>query len=334
MKMESSVGRVGRVGRAKIAIAVVVCGAAAVGACSTRSGLVEQARAEAQPGGPRSAGPSGSEVGGPGKSAGSGASSDAGGPGGAASLAASPVASPAASVEASPAVSVEARGVPAVGAASARGASAMTALAFEGGNGALYAPEAGGVGPITVYLHGMCASGQLECPAFASASRAGWLVCPDGNVSCQGGGFMWAGMPRPLEARIDAALAALRATGGAQVGEGPMAIVGYSLGAPAAMLQVMREPYRYDRLMIVNASMEPSVAQMKRAGVRRVALVAGERDATVHKLRAAALRLAGGGVDARFFALAATDHYFNATSQAQLAAPLAWLLAPSAEGSR
>jgi predicted esterase len=110
--------------------------------------------------------------------------------------------------------------------------------------------------------------------------------------------------------------------------------VGYSLGAPAAMLQVMREPYRYDRLMIVNASMEPSVAQMKRAGVRRVALVAGERDATVHKLRAAALRLAGGGVDARFFALAATDHYFNATSQAQLAAPLAWLLAPSAEGSR
>jgi predicted esterase len=181
---------------------------------------------------------------------------------------------------------------------------------------------------VTIFLHGMCATGRLECPVFSAASRSGWLLCPDGNAGCQGGGWMWAATVKDAEARLQAATDALREKEAGRVGAGPMAIVGYSLGAPAALLQAIREPGRYDRLMIVNASVEPAAATMKKAGLKRVALVAGAKDATAGKLRAAAQRLAAAGVDARFFALEATGHYFDGQSEARMAEPLGWLLGP------
>ena len=181
---------------------------------------------------------------------------------------------------------------------------------------------------MTVYLHGMCASGALECPVFAAAARTGYLVCPDGTGGCGGGGFLWAASQKSHESRLAAVRTALEASEGARVGKGPQALIGYSLGAPAALLQVVREPGRYHRLMLVNASVAPTAAQLKKAGIERVALVAGARDATAPKLSAVATRLAAGGITARYFALEATGHYFDAQSAERMAAPIAWLLAP------
>lgn len=202
-------------------------------------------------------------------------------------------------------------------------------LVFEGGAGAYYPPDVPGDGrPVTVYLHGMCASGALECPVFAAAARTGYLVCPDGTGGCGGGGFLWAASQKSHESRLAAVRTALEASEGARVGKGPQALIGYSLGAPAALLQVVREPGRYHRLMLVNASVAPTAAQMKKAGIERVALVAGARDATAPKLASVAARLAAGGISARYFALEATGHYFDAQSAERMAAPIAWLLGP------
>jgi predicted esterase len=181
---------------------------------------------------------------------------------------------------------------------------------------------------VTIFLHGMCATGRLECPVFSAATRSSWLLCPDGNAGCTGGGWMWAATVKQAEARLLSATEALKAKQEGRIQAGPMAIIGYSLGAPAALLQAIQEPGRYDRLMIVNASVEPAAAMMKKAGVRRVALVAGARDATANKLRNAAQRLVAAGVEARYFALEATSHYFDAQSEARMAEPLGWLLAP------
>jgi len=217
---------------------------------------------------------------------------------------------------------------PAPSASASVPARSLGALSFQGGEAAYYAPAEDGPRPVTIFLHGMCATGRLECPVFSAASRSGWLLCPDGNVGCQGGGWMWAATAKEAEARLQAATDALRAKEAGRVGAGPMAIVGYSLGAPAALLQAIREPGRYDRLMIVNASVEPAAATMKKAGLKRVALVAGTKDATASKLRAAAQRLVAAGVDARYFALEGTGHYFDEQSEARMTEPLGWLLGP------
>jgi predicted esterase len=217
---------------------------------------------------------------------------------------------------------------PSASASASAPARSLGTLSFQGGEAAYYAPAGDGPRPVTIFLHGMCATGRLECPVFSAASRFGWLLCPDGNAGCQGGGWMWAATVKDAEARLQAATDALREKEAGRVGTGSMAIVGYSLGAPAALLQAIREPGRYDRLMIVNASVEPAAAMMKKAGLKRVALVAGAKDATAHKLRAAAQRLVAAGVDARYFALEGTGHYFDGQSEARMAEPLGWLLGP------
>jgi predicted esterase len=236
----------------------------------------------------------------------------------------SPPASAHSAVQASEVPSV----APAPSASAPAPARSLGTLSFPGGEAAYYAPAEDGPRPVTIFLHGMCATGRLECPVFSAASRSGWLLCPDGSVGCQGGGWMWASMAKEAEARLQAATDALRAKEAGRVGAGPMAIVGYSLGAPVALLQAIREPGRYDRLMIVNASVEPAAATMKKAGLKRVALVAGAKDATASKLRAAAQRLVAAGVDARYFVLEGTGHYFDGQSEARMAEPLGWLLGP------
>lgn len=139
---------------------------------------------------------------------------------------------------------------------------------------------------------------------------------------------MWASTEKATAERIQAATGALQASEGDRVSDGPRAIIGYSLGAPSALLQALREPGRYDRLMIVNASVEPPASSLKKAGVRRVALVSGARDATASKLAAHARRLERAGVEARYFALEATGHYFDEASPGRMAEPLGWLLGP------
>jgi predicted esterase len=179
--------------------------------------------------------------------------------------------------------------------------------------------------PLVVFLHGMCASPALECPIFRGAAQGAWLLCPPGPAPCSGGGAMWIGTDRQLVAQIDAATAALQ--GHDVVVPERRALVGYSLGGPAALRVALAEPGRYQRLMIVNASVVPSAAQLEKAQVTRIALVAGERDRTGAKLRRGASTLARGGVDAQFFSLPATGHFFDAESEARLRPALAWLTA-------
>lgn len=188
-----------------------------------------------------------------------------------------------------------------------------------------HAPLNGAVrAPVVVFLHGMCATPAWECPVFRGAAREAWLLCPAGPAACAGGGRMWVGSDGALERGLGQALDALRANG-SDVDAPRAAIIGYSLGAPAALRLASATRGRFRRLMIVNASVTPSAKQLERAGIERIALVAGARDRTAAALKTAASRLERAGVDARFFDLGPVGHYFDASSAERLEPSLAWL---------
>ncbi len=196
-----------------------------------------------------------------------------------------------------------------------------------GGRPALtHAPHAGDSQmPLVVFLHGMCAIPEWECPVFTGASAGAWLLCPPGPAPCAGGGRMWVGTRKKLTGQVDRFASALVEQ--ESLGAGRRAIVGYSLGAPAALQIALGQPGRWQRLMIVNASVVPSAAQLKRAGVTRLVLVAGDHDRTAGKLRRGAQRLARSGVDARFFSLGPVGHFFDRTSAQRMVPSLTWLTA-------
>ena len=188
----------------------------------------------------------------------------------------------------------------------------------------VHAPGKGATAePLVVFLHGMCAIPEWECPVFVGAAKQAWLLCPPGPAACNGGGRMWIGKDAQLVGQVRAFSDALETAHSAQIGR--RALVGYSLGAPAALRIALASPGRYQRLMIVNASVTPSVAQLEKAQVLRLALVAGDNDRTAAKLRRAAGALARAGFDARFFSLGPVGHFFDASSARRMEPALLWL---------
>jgi len=178
-----------------------------------------------------------------------------------------------------------------------------------------------------VMLHGMCALPEWECPVFrAGATADNWLLCAPGPAACAGGGgAMWVGSTKTLLRAVEDPLRALAERHPEQIDTGKRALVGYSLGAPAALRIALAQPGQWSGLMIVNASVEPSAATLRKAGVRRIALVAGDRDRSAPKLKRAATRLKRAGVDAQFFSMGAVGHYFDASSESRMVEALTWL---------
>jgi predicted esterase len=179
--------------------------------------------------------------------------------------------------------------------------------------------------PLTVFLHGMCALPEWECPVFQGATGSSWLLCPPGPAACEGGGAMWVGTNSALARRVDKSIDLLAEREADGVDLGRRVLVGYSLGAPAALRIALEQPGRWQRLMIVNAGTEPSAAQLKKAGITRIALVAGEADGTAAKLKRTAKRLASAGVEARYFSMGKVGHYFDRTSAERLTQALTWI---------
>lgn len=186
-----------------------------------------------------------------------------------------------------------------------------------------HAPKAEERRPLAVFLHGMCALPEWECPVFQPATGSSWLLCPPGPASCEGGGAMWVGTGSQLEKRVDKSVSLLAERESVDLGR--RVLIGYSLGAPAALRIALGQPGRWQRLMIVNAGTQPSAAQLGKAGIRRIALVAGEQDATAAKLKKSAKRLAASGVDARYFSMGNVGHYFDQGSAERLREALAWI---------
>jgi len=191
----------------------------------------------------------------------------------------------------------------------------------------LHAPrKPGQPAPLVVFLHGMCALPEYECPVFEPGTRSAWLLCPPGPVACGASGAMWTGDANKLIKAITASSEAASAEHGAAIAAEPRTLIGYSMGATAALRIALKQPGTFQRLMIVNASVSVSAADLRRAQVTRIAFVAGERDRSAGKLKQSAQRLAKAGLDAQFFALAKTGHYFDARSAGLLTVPLTWLV--------
>ncbi|MBX3126545.1 MAG: hypothetical protein KF718_07495 [Polyangiaceae bacterium] len=179
--------------------------------------------------------------------------------------------------------------------------------------------------PLVVFLHGMCANPHWECPVFRAAAAEAWLLCPKGPTACAGDGAMWTGTTRGLLSQLERATDALDSSDPPDLER--RAIVGYSLGATAALRVALASPGRFRRMMIVGANVVPNPSQLRSAGIDRIALVAGEHDGAARGLRRGAGSLAAAGVDARFFSLGAVGHFFDASTEARLEESLSWLTA-------
>ena len=184
--------------------------------------------------------------------------------------------------------------------------------------------------PLFVMLHGMCGAPEHACPHFAATiSRFGWLVCPRAERTCEGGGTTWTYSER--ERTVEQAVERVRRRFPGEIDESVgRTLIGFSLGGFVAsdIAQRADAPAPYRRVLLIGARVFLDAARLKRAGVTRIALAAGQYDVTYEHMSEQARRLVRAGQPARFIDLGRVGHRFPADFTQYLQDALTWLDAP------
>jgi predicted esterase len=192
------------------------------------------------------------------------------------------------------------------------------------------APAAGAprARPVTVLLHGLCDRPDWECAPFASlTSERGWLVCPAAEDRC-GYGARWRLTGHADRDVVEASVAALAAQRPGEVATSePRILMGFSLGGIAAVRIAESTPDAYSGLVVIASQVHPDAGALRRNGVRRVVLAAGDFDMTSAPLREDARRLSRAGLPARFVSLGQFGHGFPPDIEDRMREPLAWVAA-------
>ena len=82
---------------------------------------------------------------------------------------------------------------------------------------------------------------------------------------------------------------------------------------------------RFTSLVLIAADVSPDPVLLRRAGIRRVLLMAGDQDGSRATMMAAATRLAAGGIPARYISLGNIGHWLPADLEQRLGPGIAWV---------
>ncbi|HEX3345350.1 MAG TPA: hypothetical protein VHS09_12290 [Polyangiaceae bacterium] len=180
--------------------------------------------------------------------------------------------------------------------------------------------------PVTVMLHGMCGQPQSACAPFVDVSTSrGWLVCPRAEDAC-GGGTRWR-LHGPDDGQlVEGSVRALVRSHEGEVDAGaPRVLVGFSLGGIAAVQIAQATSGKYAGLVVVASQVHPDAAALKKAGVQRVVLAAGDLDMTSAPLQEDARLLSAQGVPTRFVSLGRYGHGYPPDMEEKMREPMAWV---------
>jgi predicted esterase len=182
--------------------------------------------------------------------------------------------------------------------------------------------------PVTVVLHGMCGEPVSVCAPFVGESTArGWLVCPKAQDPC-GGGSRWRFAGDFDTQAVEASVSELARERSGEVDlSAPRVIVGFSLGGILAdrMAEAQSTPGRYKGLVVIASQVQPDAARLKRAGVARVVLAAGDFDMTSKPLQESARAMNRAGLTTRFVSLGAYGHGYPADMEERMREPMQWV---------
>jgi hypothetical protein len=178
-------------------------------------------------------------------------------------------------------------------------------------------------------LHGVCNPPGYACGYWTeSGSHAGFLICPEGNSTCGAGGPpTWTEPHAQMDADLEKAIAVVDREYPGQISREGSILTGFSYGAYAAATIARAHPGRWPYLILTEANVPLDAGSLRTAGVRAVALVAGEIGSQISGERATALELQKRGFPARLWVMKGAGHHYSPDIDAIMGEALAWVLA-------
>lgn len=177
-------------------------------------------------------------------------------------------------------------------------------------------------------LHGVCNPPGYACGHWVkSASELGFLVCPEGNTTCgPKGPPTWKEPVAKMDEDLERAVAIVMEQHPGEITREGAVLTGFSLGAYAAARIARAHPGRWPYLILTEANVPLDAASLRAAGVRAVALVAGEIGTQIAGERRTAAALEKAGFPARLWVMKGAGHYYSADVDAIMGEALAWVL--------
>ncbi|MBW2455602.1 MAG: hypothetical protein JRI68_13875 [Deltaproteobacteria bacterium] len=186
--------------------------------------------------------------------------------------------------------------------------------------------ERKGAARLIVGLHGVCNPPEYACGYWIeAAARRGLLICPTGNARC--GPAMsraptWTQSAVKIDEDLEAAVAAVDAAHPGLAARDGAILMGFSRGAYAAVKIAAAHPGRWPHLVLVEANVQVSADSLGKAGVRSVALIAGERSGQLVGQRRTAEQLTRQQFPAKLWVMPGAGHHYSADIDEIMAAAL------------
>lgn len=177
-------------------------------------------------------------------------------------------------------------------------------------------------------LHGVCNPPGYACGYWVdAASNVGTLVCPEGNSHCGGasGPPTWTEPIAKVDADLEKAISIVDARHPGELSREGSVLTGFSLGAYSAVQIARKHPGRWPYLVLNEADVPLDVAQLRTAGVKAVALIAGERGSQLKGERRTAERLSKLGFPARLWVMKGAGHHYSADIDAIMSEAIAFV---------
>jgi hypothetical protein len=185
------------------------------------------------------------------------------------------------------------------------------------------------------HLHGVCGGPSYACGKWIGAGAdVGAVVCPTGNAKCGDSPVgppsweapTWGELVIAMDHDLETSIAKVEAKHKGSIRRDGAVLTGYSRGAYAAAPIARMHPGRWPYLVLIEASVPLSADGLARAGVRAVALVAGEKGEEIAGQRKTEAALVRAGFPAKLFVMPNTGHLYSEDMDRVMAEALAFVL--------
>ena len=170
------------------------------------------------------------------------------------------------------------------------------------------------------HLHGICYPPSYSCGRWmGAAADLGVLVCPTGNARCGDAGIgppsweapSWEELVALMDGDLERSIAKVEARHRGSIRRDGGVLTGFSRGAYAAPVIARIHPGRWPYLVLIEANVPLAAASLRKAGVRAVALVAGETGTEIAGERKTVAALEEAGFPVRLFVMPRVAHLYS-----------------------
>jgi len=179
----------------------------------------------------------------------------------------------------------------------------------------------------------VCNPPGYACGYWVNAGAdVGFLVCPEGNSTCGANGPpTWKEPQTKMDEDLEKAIAVVDKEHPNEIDRSDAVLTGFSLGAYAAANIARAHPNRWHYLILTEANVPLDAAQLRAAGVKAVAMVAGEIGTQLAGERETVKRLEKQGYPAKLWIMKGAGHHYSADIDQIMADALAFVLSHEKE---